>query len=56
MEEFQDFKNEELYTNEGDKCTDKTCGGNMLVSYVSYEPETAVKTWTCERCQITESE
>lgn len=51
---FKDFKNEELYTNEGDICPE--CGGQMFVSFVTNNPEDAVKTWTCETCGLTESE
>ena len=61
-QEFIDWKNQELYSNEGsdeyytdegDKCP--KCGGNMLVSYVSSTPD-GVKTWTCKNCGLTESE
>ncbi|MCK9370893.1 hypothetical protein M0R04_13365 [Candidatus Dojkabacteria bacterium] len=47
---------DENYIDEGDHCTDKTCNGVMLVSYVAQDPENAVKTWTCNKCNNTESE
>lgn len=53
-QEYQNFINEELYTDDGDaKCSD--CGGVMLLSYVS-DVYGFNRTWTCDRCGNTESE